>query len=327
MFVALVLALASCSDPVVTVAPPDTCDARRVPGCAVLVPAATVTLGAQSTAPQADGFDPDAGPEEGPPRRVTVPAFRLHRAEVTRADWLACEAEDACRRDQVVVAAEASGLDALDERSAQLPMGGVTWAGAAGWCRWRGGSLPSADQWERAARGPSSLRFPWGDHPHCGRPVNGRRTPPPDACEPAIRALDAGDPVLEDEAGRVLLGLPAERLASICREIAALPEDTRAREVRRRVAAVIAERPPLKCAFDGAVPASDQLAGTAHELLGMGGGVWEWLAEPETDGRRQIRGGGWQSPDPLDRRSSARSSLPAGRSLLDLGFRCVFEPR
>ncbi len=53
----------------------------------------------------------------------------------------------------------------------QLPVTGVLWAEAAGYCAWRGqgGRLPSEDEWEAAARGPQGLQYPWGDRWERGR--------------------------------------------------------------------------------------------------------------------------------------------------------------
>lgn len=119
----------------------------------------------------------------GTPRGATanVPAFFLAATECSRGAWrqfvadlraAATGATDAERFAAVAERLLGSGLDAeglaallqaTTTGSDDQPIERVTWREAAGYCRWHGRTLPTADEWSLAAFGDAgAYRFPWG---------------------------------------------------------------------------------------------------------------------------------------------------------------------
>jgi formylglycine-generating enzyme required for sulfatase activity len=92
---------------------------------------------------------------ETPARRVFISAYLLDRFELSRADYEACMRAGACEPPSLEI--EHPDLVAPDR-----PMSGITWFQAEAACRYRGGRIPTEAEWERAARGDTQRRFPWG---------------------------------------------------------------------------------------------------------------------------------------------------------------------
>ncbi|MEM6990839.1 MAG: SUMF1/EgtB/PvdO family nonheme iron enzyme, partial [Myxococcota bacterium] len=117
--------------------------------------------------------DPDCEPDEKPTRHVFLKQFTIDRDEVTWGQYAECvEAGDCPKvdpskcyvwtRDRGFV--KGVGFDRrfiADDR----PVVCVNWRAAHAYCKWSGQLLPTEAQWERAARGDTFTRYPWGDAP------------------------------------------------------------------------------------------------------------------------------------------------------------------
>jgi len=97
------------------------------------------------------------GDDENSPRReIFVDSFYMDKYEVTVGRYAAFLKATG----NVKPPEEWETVDL--QSGAELPVVGVDWHDADGYCRWVGKRLPTEAEWERAARGGYERKYPWG---------------------------------------------------------------------------------------------------------------------------------------------------------------------
>jgi Sulfatase-modifying factor enzyme 1/NACHT domain len=135
----------------------------------VTIPAGTFRMGVQKQNEKGQNYDPEAGADESPVHDVTLPAFRIGRFQVTVQEFDLFIKNGGYSAPNYWAEGYGEFKEPEDwERQRQYPnrpVVGVSWFEAAAYCSWAGGRLPTEAEWERAARGPDSTRYPWGNEP------------------------------------------------------------------------------------------------------------------------------------------------------------------
>lgn len=133
-----------------------------VPKGMVKVPAGPFVMGTSQTDEDLDaislGLPEPWFADERPARTVTLPTFYIDRTEVTNRAYGAYIASHP----------EAAAPDDWSRREIppgreDHPVAYVTWHHADHFCRWLEKRLPTEAEWEKAARGPDGLAYPWGN--------------------------------------------------------------------------------------------------------------------------------------------------------------------
>jgi formylglycine-generating enzyme required for sulfatase activity len=106
------------------------------------------------------GGDSDEHPDEKPLRSVRLPPFLIDRYEVTNEEYYAFML--ATRRPPPARSPYWPGGKPLKGRE-RHPVVYVTYEDAEAYARWAGKRLPTAEEWEVAARGPDRREYPWGN--------------------------------------------------------------------------------------------------------------------------------------------------------------------
>lgn len=132
-------------------APPPEDPSRPAPGdeSVVFVPAGTLLMGSDEELYSAPRW-------YMPAHEVEVAAFSIDLYEVTLGQFERFVSETDYEP-------EAEWKKFWDEGHDDRPVVQASYRDAEAYCAWAGKRLPTEAEWERAARGPKNLSFPWGD--------------------------------------------------------------------------------------------------------------------------------------------------------------------
>jgi formylglycine-generating enzyme required for sulfatase activity len=132
----------------------------------VVIPAGEFTMGSKRIDDDPYGLWTQFDDTELPQQRVWLDEFSMDRDEVSLGEYLtylARKKRHPPEELQKLIWHVITVHSMTDETLARWPVLYVTWDDAAGFCTSQGKRLPTEAEWEKAARGPNGLLFPWGD--------------------------------------------------------------------------------------------------------------------------------------------------------------------
>lgn len=109
--------------------------------------------------------DRDGGRDEYPRHEVFLDPFLIDQFEVTNGRYIEFVKSTGHRAPQNPINPTRNLWqgDTITESLAERPVINVDWFDANAYCQWAGKRLPTEAEWEKAAKGTSDRRFPWGN--------------------------------------------------------------------------------------------------------------------------------------------------------------------
>ena len=97
-----------------------------------------------------------------PAHNVYLDDYLIDVYEVTNSQYADCVATGACE-PPAETSTEAREQYYGNSLYDDYPVTYVDWEAARGYCAWRDARLPTEAEWEKAARGPEGINYPWGN--------------------------------------------------------------------------------------------------------------------------------------------------------------------
>lgn len=100
-------------------------------------------------------------PDERAEATIFLDEFHIDQYEVTNRQYATCVQAGRCNLPQLPRSINFANYYAATEFG-NYPVIWVNWQDATDYCAFRGKRLPTEAEWEKAARGPENLLYPWG---------------------------------------------------------------------------------------------------------------------------------------------------------------------
>ncbi len=108
-------------------------------------------------------------PDRQPVHKVMINSFYIDKFKTTNQDYVEFINAQGNPGSAYINAEKSPYITKNEDKytvvkgKENIPVSFVSWYGADAYCRWREKRLPTEAEWEYAARGPSSFKYPWGN--------------------------------------------------------------------------------------------------------------------------------------------------------------------